>query len=198
MSERTNKTLLGSSVLLAITSSLCCIAPVLTILGGVSGAASAFSWVAPLRPYIIGLTVLVLGYSFYNVYKKTTEAEDCCAPKRKRFMQSKNFLWTITIVSALLITFPYYSGLFYKQETSSAQNVNVENLESITLKVEGMSCKECENHVNSSALQQPGVVEANTLYEKGVAEIKFDRTISSADKIAASIENETGYKITPQ
>ncbi|WP_431217101.1 hypothetical protein ACQ86N_22685 [Puia sp. P3] len=69
MSKENSKVLLGSGLLLALASSLYCVVPVLAILGGVSGAASAFSWAAPLRLYLLGATALVLGFAFYRAYR---------------------------------------------------------------------------------------------------------------------------------
>ena len=56
--------LLGAGVLTAITASLCCITPVLAIVAGSSGIAASFSWLEPFRPFLIGLTVLVLGFAW--------------------------------------------------------------------------------------------------------------------------------------
>ena len=39
-----------------------------------------------------------------------------------------------------------------------------------------MSCEACENHVNTAALNQTGVVDAKTSYKNNEAEIKFDKT----------------------
>ena len=52
--------LIGVGVLTAISASLCCITPVLALLAGTSGLASTFSWLDPFRPYLIGLTILVI------------------------------------------------------------------------------------------------------------------------------------------
>ena len=40
-----------TSILTAITASLCCITPVLALIAGTSGVASTFSWIEPFRPY---------------------------------------------------------------------------------------------------------------------------------------------------
>lgn len=45
---------------LAIAASLCCIIPLLAFVAGVSGMASAFSWIVPIRPYLIAFTVIVV------------------------------------------------------------------------------------------------------------------------------------------
>jgi len=62
--QKTSYWLGWSSIILAITASLCCITPVLAFIAGVSGIASAFSWLHPVRPYLIVITVLLLGLAW--------------------------------------------------------------------------------------------------------------------------------------
>ena len=61
--------LISAGLLTAITASLCCITPVLALIAGTSGIASTFSWIEPFRPYLIGLTVLVLGFCLVSKAK---------------------------------------------------------------------------------------------------------------------------------
>ena len=80
---KTDKKLIGAGLLTAFAASLCCITPVLALVAGTSGLASSFSWLEPARPYFIGLTILVLGFAWYQMLK----------PKRKSIVnvrQTKN------------------------------------------------------------------------------------------------------------
>jgi len=54
----TNKFFRNSAIVTALLASLCCITPVLAIFGGLSGIASTFSFLEPLRPYFIVFTVM--------------------------------------------------------------------------------------------------------------------------------------------
>jgi len=196
--QKTNKALMGTSIMLAITSSLCCIIPVLAIVGGIGGFASSLSWVAPLRPYLIIATVLVLGFAFYQAYKpKKADECGCIVEEKMNLLTSKGFLWTITILSVLLMSFPYYSGAFITTPEQKVIKVDNENLQEATLHIEGMDCKACEGHVNNALLRQDGVLEATSDYEKGLAHVKYDKTKVSAEKLALATEKETGYKVTP-
>jgi hypothetical protein len=58
--------IIGVGLLTAITASLCCITPVLALIAGNSGLATTFSWIEPFRPYLVGLTILVLGFAWYQ------------------------------------------------------------------------------------------------------------------------------------
>jgi hypothetical protein len=75
---KTENKLISTSLLTAITASLCCITPVLAIIVGTSGIASIFSWVEPFRPYLIGLTILVLGFAWYQKLKPKKEIDCEC------------------------------------------------------------------------------------------------------------------------
>lgn len=66
---KSDKKLIGAGLLTAIAASLCCITPVLALVAGTSGLASTFSWLEPARPYFIGLTILVLGFAWYQKLK---------------------------------------------------------------------------------------------------------------------------------
>jgi len=103
--QKTNKSLIGAGIFAAIAASLCCITPVLALVAGISGFASAFSWLDPLRPYLIGITVLVLGFAWYQKLKLKKEIEcDCEEDDQPSFWQSKRFLAIITVIAALYNT----------------------------------------------------------------------------------------------
>ncbi|MBN8858626.1 MAG: mercuric transport protein MerTP [Sphingobacteriales bacterium] len=194
-SGKNNKVLLGSGLLLAVTSSLCCIVPLLAIIGGAGGAVSAFSRAAPLRPYLLGATVLVLVFAFYQVYKPR-QKDACGCEEKKSVLQSKTFLWIITVVSGLLSTFPYYAKYF--QPKAPQQQIAINNSASVqqaVLHIQGMSCEACEGHINNALLQKKAVQQVNTSYAKGISTVKFDSTQISLQQLANVIEEETGYKV---
>jgi mercuric ion transport protein len=196
--QNSNKALMGTGIMLAITSSLCCIMPILAIVGGIGGFASSLSWVEPLRPYLIIATVLILGFAFYRAYKPQ-KADDCgcVVEEKKSFMASKRFLWIITIVSALLMSFPYYSGIFISKPAQKNISIDKTNIAQTTLHIEGMNCEACEGHVNNALLKQDGVLEATSDYEKGIAHVKYDKSQVSAEQLSLATEKETGYKVNP-
>ena len=53
------------SIITAVTASVCCITPLLAILAGSSGLVTTFSWIEPFRPYLIALTIGILGLAWY-------------------------------------------------------------------------------------------------------------------------------------
>ena len=196
MKKNGNKAILSTGLLAAIASSLCCIAPLIAIFGGVSGAASTFSWIEPARPYLIGVSVLALGLAFYQAYKpKPADDCGCEIPEKKSFLSSKTFLWSITIFSILMFSFPYYSHVFYGQSNATVE-VNNESVIEYTLSIDGMTCTGCENHVQSALLPLNGVVSANASYENGNAVVQVDTSKVSIGEMKAAIKTETGYTVT--
>ncbi len=84
---------LGAGVVSALAASLCCIMPVLAIIAGSSGIASTFSWIEPARPYLIGLSVMVLGFAWYQKLNPKP-VDDCgCEVEKEKFIQTKTFLF---------------------------------------------------------------------------------------------------------
>lgn len=188
-----NKVLLGSGLLLAVTSSLCCIVPVLAMIGGAGGMVSAFGWAAPLRPYLLGATVLVLGLAFYRAYRPEREDECGCAAK-KSVLQSKAFLWVVAVVSVMLSTFPFYSGVF-ERKVAGPVVASTPNVQQAVIRIKGMGCADCEGLVNRALLQRKGVRDVHTSYAKGEAVVHFDPTQVSLPELGVTVEQGTGYQV---
>ena len=197
MSNQTTSKPAGAGLLVAITASLCCITPVLALFSGVSGIAATFSWMEPFRPYLIGLTVAVLGFAWYQKLKPRSREEiecDCDEDGKEPFIQSKKFLGIVTVFAAIMLAFPGYSHIFYGDNTKELAITETSSIKQIKLDIEGMTCASCNEHVEHAANEVPGVFQAQASYETGTALIKFDESVSSADEIIAAV-NETGYKV---
>jgi len=186
--------LLGSGIILAFISSLCCITPILALIGTVGSAVSIFSWIEPLRPYLLAATALVLCIAFYNVYKPAAK-DDCGCAGKKPIMQSKTFLWIITILSIGLSTFPYYMPFFQKAVPKPIV-VATSNVQQTVIQIQGMSCAACEGHVTHALQEKNGVKQVATSYAKGESIVRFDSTQISLRQLKEVIESKTGYKIT--
>lgn len=197
MKINTRNNVLISSILLATTSSLCCIVPVITIIGGVAGVSSSFGWLTPLRPYLIVATVLSLGFAFYQAYKPRKKDSCGCETGKKSFVQSKTFVWIIACLTIGLLTFPYYSHIFFTQKQPKATQLSSTNDTVAYFRVIGMTCTSCEEHVNRVLLDEIGVVEAKTSYEDSTTTVIYDKTKVSLVKLMQSVNEKTDYKTTP-
>lgn len=208
---KTNKLFRNSAIVTAVLASLCCITPVLAVLGGLSGIASTFSFLEPLRPYFIAFTIIILGYAFYNAYKpkKKDEIECACDDEvdtKKSFINSKSFLWIVAVIAVVLITFPYYSQAFFPQrdkpESQSVLSTNspsgvlrTNHIIKAKLEIEGMTCTSCEQSVDYALKSEKGVLSAESSYKTGIAFVQFDDTKVQPEQLKKTVENKVGYKV---
>jgi len=106
----------------------CCGGAVLFGLIGLSG--STMSFLSKLTPFFLALTVISLGYAFYNAYKpkpannccndnSEENSNNCCTPKKKNsFLKSKTFLWLITVLCIIMWSYP----LIFKNNSKNTNN----------------------------------------------------------------------------
>ena len=199
MKTKTNKAL-GAGIISAFAASLCCITPLIAMIAGIGGISSTFSFMEPLRPYLMALTVGALGFAWYkHIQISRNEIECACEDdemEKKSFLNTRGFLVSVTIVSVLLMSVPYYSGLLISDETPKVIYVNTSNVQEVDYDVEGMTCRACEIHVSKSAKMVEGVISAESDYKTGIVHVKFDTSKTNNDEIIKSIEKETGYEIS--
>ena len=188
--------LIGAGLLTAITASLCCITPVLALIAGTSGIASTFSWIEPFRPYLIGLTILVLGFAWFQKLKPRNEIDcDCETEEKPKFIQSKKFLGIVTVFAIVMLAFPYYSGIFYPNTEKQIMIVDKSNIKTTEFKISGMTSASSEEHVNQEVNKLNGILISKASYENGNAIIEFDKTKTNKTEIEKAI-NSTGYTVT--
>jgi len=202
------KSYLSVGVFAATASALCCITPVIAMLGGVSGIAATFAWVEPFRPYLIGITVLALGFAWYQKLKPQSEIDCACDDDKPSFLQGKTFLALITVFAVLMLTFPSYSSIFFRAETKKPELPNTEqtNNQAVTspenkdeyanvvFVVDGMTCTSCEHHIKSEVSKLEGVSEIKASYKDGKAFVKFDQQKTTVEQIRKAIDS-TGYTV---
>ncbi len=188
-----------AGLLVAFTASLCCITPVLALISGVGGVAASFSWMEPFRPYMIALTLGVLGFAWYQKLKPIKAEEidcDCEDDGKEPFMQSKMFLGVVTIVGLALLAFPSYSHIFYSDSSRKiTTSIKMSNIQQINFDIKGMTCTGCEEHIKHAALELPGVLKAVSSYESGTASIVYDNSQTTQEEVIKAVD-ATGYTIT--
>jgi len=111
----TNEKVLGISALVtALVGSICCIVPVLIALLGI-GSASLFSSIEFLRPVFILFTVGLIGFAFFQVHQKEKHGckpdELCSTPQGIK--KVKYFLYIISAISVIILTFPYWFPILF-------------------------------------------------------------------------------------
>lgn len=183
----------------AIVASVCCIGPV--VLAGLGvGAVTAAQQFAPLRPYFLALTAVLLGLGFYFAYRKPKRAavcdgEVCEAPRVARW--GRPLLWIASVIVAALVTFPYYYGpiraAFDRPGQAGPAVTQSAQLATVELKVNGMVCGGCAVSVRNALLETPGVASASVDHEAGRATVEYDPTKASTTQLIEAV-NKTGFK----
>lgn len=194
-----NRKSLIAGMVAAIAASLCCITPVLALLAGVGGIASSITWIEPLRPYLVGLTILIFAFAWYQKLKSKKEVDCGCGNEVKTsFFQTKTFLGLVTVFAVLMIAFPYYAKAFYAKPDAAVVSTETQtNLTQARFTIKGMTCEGCIHHVNREIAKVPGVVNFETSYQNATSIVKFNADLTSIDSIAAAI-NGTGYNVFSQ
>lgn len=190
--------LAGAGILTAIAASLCCITPVLALISGAGGIASSFSWLEPSRPYLLGITVLVLGFAWYQKLKPRIAEEIQCAceeDEKPPFMQTKMFLGIVTVFAFLMMAFPYYGHIFYPKADKEVVVISSDNIQEVKFNVSGMTCASCEEHVKHAVNELPGIVSVSANSNDGTANVKFDNSKTDKATITKAIDG-TGYKVS--
>ncbi|MFT5337913.1 MAG: mercuric ion transport protein [Sphingobacteriales bacterium] len=193
---KTEKKWMGAGLLSAFAASLCCITPIIALIAGSSGLAASFSWLEPARPYLIALTIGTLGFAWYKHLFPKKDLDCACGPDEKKpFLQSTLFLGLITSFAAIMLTFPYYSHVFYPDTQAPQETSELRHLKTVEFKIEGMTCTSCEEHINYEVLQLDGIGSVQASYKAGNAQIKYNPEFVDLKTIEATI-NHTGYTVT--
>ncbi len=195
-----DKAFLGASLLAAVAASLCCILPIIFALAGV-GIVGASAFFAAWRPYLLGVTAVLLAIGFYFAYRKPKEACEpgsaCAVPSVNR--KGRIGLWIATAFVVALAAFPYYSGPvanFVLGTGSSKASAAGPQLTHVTLAVEGMDCPACATAIENRLSGLSGVKKARVSYEQKRAEVEFDQSVVSVEALEKAIA-DSGYKARP-
>lgn len=189
------KASLGTAVFSAVSLKLCCWGPLLlTGVAGISGSSVYFSWLIALKPYLLAIAFLSLGFAFYQVYKK--KKVDCgnCETDKPSFFKSKIYVWLVAVFVVIMTLVSYYPQIFHQTKGNEVVIVNQRGLQSVKLDIEGMVCQSCETNINNSVNNINGVIQIETSFKKGVSEIEFDSTKTNINDIKKVVQSK-GYVI---
>ncbi|GCD78942.1 mercuric transport protein MerTP [Schleiferia thermophila] len=192
-------------LLIALTTSLCCITPILALLAGIGGLASTFAWIDPLRPYMVGFTILVLALAWYQTLKPKRQTNCSCdstdfptgKSRSTPFQHSVIFLSINTTLAILMLTFPTYAHLFIPKTEGNIAITHPSKIQKVQCSIRGMTCSGCEEHINHQLSTLPGILHTTTSYRKGNAIIEFDPSRTEINEIQKAIE-KAGYTVTDQ
>jgi mercuric ion transport protein len=190
-------TFTSAGLVSAIAASLCCITPVVALLAGSSSLAASLSWLEPARPFLVGLSTGVLALAWYLQLKPAISAEkDCCEKtKTTSFFQSKTFLVIVTLFALLVMALPLYVNLFYSKPKTQVVSITQTNTtQQVIFTIQGMTCADCEAHVNKELVKENGILAYTTSYASRSSLVSFDNSKIKVQAVEAAI-NRSGYKV---
>jgi len=186
-------------IITSIAGSLCCITPVVAVMTGSIGMASSMSWIEPARPYLIGLTIFILGYAWWDKLKPQKLNIECaCNPDENgkiSFWHTKTFLMIVTLFSTVMLTFPYWGSIFINSDKPKVIYVKESNIITKTIDVDGMTCQTCEATVQKAGSNVSGVTKIIASSFDGNAIVTYDKSKTDVKSIMKAI-NDTGYQAT--
>ncbi|MFQ5817267.1 MAG: mercuric transporter MerT family protein [Terriglobia bacterium] len=181
------------SALAAFGASLCCLGPL--VLGGLGLGAALTATFAPLRPYFLTVSAVLLALGFYFVYRIPKPTEACagevCAPEGRARRWAKPVLWLATLAVAALAFFPSYAGRLLSTPAVGATLASAP-LETVELDIGGMTCEACAGLVQNTLLETSGVTAAAVDYPAGRATVRYDPAQTAPAKLIEAV-NATGY-----
>ncbi|MEE9193723.1 MAG: mercuric transporter MerT family protein [Thermodesulfobacteriota bacterium] len=196
-SKKERQTIVGV-IIAAIVASVCCVGPLLLLGLGIGGAwVGNLTALEPFRPYLMGLTLFILGYAFYKIYSKP-KVEECepgsyCAnPKADR--NNKIILWISTVFVISLLAFPYLTPYIFANENNiiTQPGFSEVDIKVVVLDVPDMYCATCPVTVQKSLIKLDGVITAEASFEDKKAMVIYDSTQVSIDQLIEATTN-AGY-----
>ena len=100
---------LWASAAAAIVGSLCCVAPLVLLMLGISGAwIGQLTALEPYRPFFIGVTAVFMILAFRQLYVGPARCEPGAACENPRLQKrQRQIFWVVAAGLAALIAFPW-------------------------------------------------------------------------------------------
>lgn len=196
---RRKRLLVGASVAAAIGSSLCCIIPIVAAVTGI-GTIAAGAVFEAWRPYLLGITGLLLVAGFfiaYRDYQRACVPGSLCATKpvgRRSF----SALGIVATAVVALAAFPYYSGAVARvilAPPSPSYSASSVALSTVTFQIPDLDCPACAVSLSATLYKLPGVVDAKLDVDSGKAVVSYDPGTQNIAVLEKAIL-DAGFHIT--
>lgn len=106
----------AGGVIGAVLASTCCIAPLVLLTLGISGAwIGTLTALEPYKPYFAVVALVFIGLGFRQVYFKAKPAcvDGSYCAKPQSALITKIALWTATVLVVLALTIDWWAPFFY-------------------------------------------------------------------------------------
>ena len=188
------------AVVAAVAASACCILPL--ILGVASaGTLGLSAALTPYRPYLIGLTLLILGVAFYLTYRPAkgtacaTEGE-CARGTAGASRVARVSLWAVAAFTLAIMAYPQIAAERARSQMSTALPVPASAaLWTATFAVSKMDCAACSGQIVTALKKTPGVYDAHVDFAAKRAAVRYDPIRVSVPQVLAVIDG-VGFPAT--
>lgn len=183
-----NKTLALATIVTAFIASLCCIGPLLFAAAGlgVFGAAALFG---SLRPYLLVAAGLLLAAGFYFTYRpRKVVCEDGTCKTATSDKKSKMLLWLTAGLVLIFALSPYFTGFLLPKGSQPSVAAQTPAIQTVSFRVEGMTCGGCEANVESALKNVSGVKQADVDLETKTAKVTFDTSKANRERLAEAVK----------
>lgn len=174
---------LTGGVVAGIAASLCCIGPLLSLSLGL-GSFAASAWFAQWRPVFLGVTFVLLGVAWYLTYRRPkVDCDDgsCARPPGKAARLS---LWLGTLVALVAAVYPALPAARHQISTAAVSASDAK----FSVLIPSMDCPPCAAGIEATLSHAPGVKQAVVNYDNKQADLVYDSTVTSRDKLLALID----------
>jgi mercuric ion transport protein len=197
--DRAKKLTLGGAVLAAIAASSCCIGPLVLAALGIGGA-GALAALGAYRPYILGVTGVLLAGGFYLTYRKPRVAAEgdacgCEKPNPTAGRAGKIGLWIATAMVIVFAAAPTLIAWAADRGYGAVATAPGAAVEHATIRVEGMDCEACSVNIRN-ALTKVGGFHGMTLDLKAqTITVAYEPAAGRLQAYVAAID-ELGYEVS--
>ena len=107
-------------------------------------------------------------------------------------MKTKRIISLLSLITILVLSLAVIPAC--NEDVQEEEAVNVDQLSTVEIKVEGMTCTGCENTVTNAIMELSGINHAKLSHIDGNAVVEFDGSKTNKEEIVNAI-NESGYKV---
>ncbi len=198
MKSKKRSWILGGGLLAAFTAGLCCIGPPIFLALGL-GSFTAAAFFQAVRPLLLILTAVFLGWAWYSVLRRRNVrcAEDTDCQTKPVFKGQIVLLSALSLAVIGLAGYPYLllTGTSPTSELEASSEAPANGAYTV-LSVAGMTCQACAVGIENALESTDGILDARVIYETKTATVVFDEQVVSKEQIVAVINN-TGFKAVP-
>jgi copper chaperone CopZ len=165
------------------------------LLGAVGlGSLGLAAALAPLRPWFLGLTAVLIAIGFFFAYRPQraetcAPGEACTEPASRR--NQRLALWLVTALAVTLATYPSWGA---RRTAGREAKIRASGTSSVViLDVQGMTCADCEGEIERELVHVPGVVQAKASFDRKRAEVRVASPAPRGEALIAAVE-KAGYR----